>query len=80
MKLQDNSTIPTIVIATTDGEFNDLELVKSSWNKLMEDFLHVVGGCIGMGNSISQIGVQSMNRGECLIAGSFDSTSRIASS
>jgi hypothetical protein len=66
-----DDTVPTIVIATTDGQFDNFILAKNEWEKL-SSHPYVSGGCIGMGKSADSKGVSQLNRGNCLIEGSFD--------
>jgi hypothetical protein len=68
-----NLLIPTIIITTTDGAFNNLTEVKTKWENLML-YPYVMGGCIAMGKSADKRGVSIMNRGECLVEGSFSTT------
>jgi hypothetical protein len=65
-------SVPTVVIVTTDGAFNNMELVCVEMAKLMEKYPYITGGCIGMGDNISFEGVKMLNRGGCLIQGAFD--------
>lgn len=68
-----DTSVPTIIITTTDGAFNDHVLAKTKWNDLMNS-PYVMGGCIAMGKSADSRGASSMNRGECLVEGSFSTT------
>lgn len=68
-----NTKIPTIVIMTTDGVFSNSEYVTDFWD-IMIGHENIIGGCIGMGNDIFVDGIKKLNRGGCLINGSFDSS------
>lgn len=62
-------TIPSVIITTTDGEFNDMNAVKIFWERFnVLPFTYI--GCIGMGLEAGNNGIKLLNNG-CLISGSF---------